>query len=329
MKVIQYGMGPIGAKVTAYLLERKNIQIVGAVDIDPAKTGKDLGEVAGLGKNLGITVTDNAQQLFKNTEADVVVLTTSSELEKIKPQVLEIVENGLNVVSTCEELTYPWLTNPQIAKEIDDAAKSKNVSVLSTGVNPGFLMDFLPVAATGICKEVKKVKVERIQNAQFRRIPFQRKIGAGLTMAQFEEKKKSGTLRHVGLTESVHMIATRLGWKLDKTEDIIEPVVAEDNTTAGELKIEKGNALGVMQTGRGYVNGEEKITLLFKAYVGEPEPRDRIVMDSTPPVDMTIKGGINGDIATCAITVNAIPIVKNAKPGLRTMADIEPISTFS
>lgn len=326
IKVIQYGLGPIGLQITRYLLERKNCKIVGAIDIDPQKVGKDLGEIAGLKKKLGIKISSDADKVLLNKQANVVVLTTTSSLKKIKPQIMQIISHGKNIVSTCEELVYPWLTLPKIAKDIDNAAKKKNISVLSTGVNPGFLMDFLPMAATAVCKDVKKVYVERIQNAKFRRIPFQQKIGAGLTLTQFNKKKRDGTLRHVGLTESVHLIASRLGWKLDKTQDIIEPVIAKKNVSTGKIKIEKGNALGVQQTGLGIKNGQEKIKLLFRAAIGEKSPRDRIVLDSVPPIDVTIKNGVNGDVATCAITINAIPAAINAKPGLRTMADVEPIS---
>ncbi|MGE5845884.1 MAG: dihydrodipicolinate reductase [Ignavibacteria bacterium] len=328
IKVIQYGIGPIGAKITEFLLNKSSIEIVGAIDIDPQKTGRDLSEFSGNKTKLGISIKKNLEEVLDNIKPDIAVLTTSSSLEKITPSVMALISHGINVVSTCEELRYPWLINPALAAEIDEAAKINKVSVLSTGVNPGFLMDFLPSALTAVCRDIKKITVERIQNAQFRRIPFQKKIGAGLSMEQFQEKLKEGTLRHVGLTESIHLIASKIGWELEKTEDIIKPVAAKKNVKVKSIKIKKGNALGVKQIGRGIRNGEEVITLLFKAAIGEKNPRDRIIIDGTPKIDMKIKDGINGDIATCAITVNAIPAVIKAAPGLRTMADIETVSYF-
>ena len=326
IRVVQYGLGPIGKRITQYLLERDSVQIVGAIDSDPMKLGLDIGELAGSPVAYGVCVTDNPKTLLSKVDADIVVLTTTSSLENIKSQIIEIVSFGINIVSTCEELSHPWLTNPEIADEIDVAAKMSDVSVLATGINPGFLMDFLPLAMTGICRNVKKVTVERIQNAQFRRIPFQKKIGAGLTVEQFNDKVKEGTLRHVGLTESIHMIGHKIGWKLDKTEDIINPVIATDKVTTADLTIESGKVTGVNQIGRGYVKSKEVITLVFKAAIGEPDPHDRIIIEGTPDIDMTIKDGINGDIATCAITVNAIPAVIKAPAGLRTMSNIETIS---
>jgi 4-hydroxy-tetrahydrodipicolinate reductase len=328
IRVIQYGLGPIGCQSVRYLIERAHFDLVGAVDADPQKVGNDVGRLAELPKPLGLSVTDDSAKLLSDVYADVVVLTTTSSLEEIRPQVMEIVSHGKNVVSTCEELMYPWLTNPSVAREIDSVAKEHNVSVLSTGVNPGFLMDFLPLAMTGICRDVKKVTVERVQDAQYRRVPFQKKIGAGLTVGEFEEKVKEGNLRHVGLTESLHLVASRLRWELDRTEDIVEPVISTQPVVTENRTIEPGRALGVNQIGRAYVDNKEVITLVFRASIGEPDPRDRILIQGNPDIDMAIRKGVNGDTATCAIIVNAIPVVIQAPPGLRTMADITPISFF-
>ena len=325
IKVVQMGLGPIGNKATLYLAERENLQIVGAVDADPAKVGQDVGVLAGLAP-LGVVVKPDIAQVLAGQVADVVLLTTSSALTRIADQLRQVLPFGVHVVSSCEELSYPWQTNPALAGEIDELAKKHGVSVLSTGVNPGFLMDFLPIAITGVCKSVRQVTVERIQDATFRRIPFQKKIGAGLTQAEFQAKVEQGVLRHVGLTESVQMIASRLGWRLDSTSDEIAPVVAAKDVPLGDGVIEAGKVLGVRQIGRGIVNGREAITLFFRAAIGEPESRDRIVIDGEPSIDTCIKGGVNGDVATCAILVNAIPAVMKARPGLRTMADIEPLA---
>lgn len=328
LRVVQMGMGPIGLRVTEYLAEREGVAIVGAVDIDPAKRGRDVGTLAGLPAPLGVAVTDSLDEALGGGRADAVVLTTTSSLAKTAEQVLALLPYGVDIVSSCEELSYPWLTDPVLAARLDDAAKAAGVSVLGTGINPGYLMDFLPLVATGVCRRVDRVRVERFQNAAFRRLPFQKKIGAGLSPAEFDRKVADGSLRHVGLTESVQMIAATLGWTLDRTEDIIAPVIAETAVTAGELAIPAGHALGVSQTGRGFVGGEEVITLAFRATIGEPEVRDRVVIEGVPGLDMSFAGGVNGDVGTAAILVNAIPAVVRARPGLRTMADIEPIVCY-
>lgn len=260
---------------------------------------------------------------------EVALLTTVSDMKRITPQIERIVARRLAVVSTCEELSYPWRTARRLANRIDAAARKNKVAVLGTGVNPGFLMDFLPTALTAVCQNVRRIKVSRIQNAAFRRVPFQRKIGAGLTRAEFRARSEAGTLRHVGLTESIHTIADRMGWKLDRTADILTPVIATKRFRTKAMTIERGMAAGVRQIGRGFVRDDERITLLFRAAVGEPRPHDTIEIFGEPNIVSTVDGGINGDVATCAITINTIQQVRRASPGLHTMTDIPAISYFS
>jgi 4-hydroxy-tetrahydrodipicolinate reductase len=328
VRVVQMGLGPIGNKETQFLSEKTNIEIVGAIDTDPAKIGKDVGTLAGL-PALGVKVSGDLASVLAKGGVDVVLLTTTSSLTATCDQLLQLLPFGVNIVSSCEELSYPWGTNPELAARIDKLAKEKNVAVLATGVNPGFLMDYLPIVLTGVCRNISKVTVERIQDATFRRIPFQKKIGAGLTVRQFHAKVKNGTLRHVGLRESMDMIAASLGWKLDKAEEVITPIIAKRKVKTQAMAVDAGNVLGVQQIGSGVMAGREVISMIFRAAIAEPDSRDRIVIEGTPAIDSCIKGGVNGDVATCAVLVNAIPAVMNARPGLRTMLDIEPPRCFS
>ena len=314
IRIAQVGLGPLGLMLTPYLLGRSGIEIVSAIDIDPAKSGRDLGEVSAVGQPIGIAISGDLDQGLAGV--DLAVVTTVSELQRIAPTLENILNRGVQVVSTCEELSYPWATQPELSATIDAWAKAHGVSVLGTGINPGFLMDFLPTAATAICHDVRAIRVERIQDASARRLPFQQKIGAGLTVEEFESRVSDGKLRHVGLAESMHMIAARLGWTLDHTEDIVQPVISPD----------PARCAGVLQTGRGYQNGREVITLVFKAAVGQADPRERIQIAGTPSFDLIIPGGINGDLATCAVIANAIPIVAAAPAGLHTMVDLPPLS---
>jgi len=330
IKIVQIGMGPLGQKITRYLLERKNaFRIVGAVDIDPAKIGQDLGEVCGLSQRTGLRVTGCLEDVLRKNRPQVAVLTTLSDMKRITPQIEAIMARGLHVVSSCEELLFPWQTAPRLAKRLDSAAKKNRVAVLGTGVNPGFLMDFLPVALTGVCQRVDSIRVSRIQNAAFRRVPFQKKIGAGLTLKEFKARQKAGTLRHVGLTESIGMIAHRMGWPLSRTEDVLAPIIAKKNIRTRTLVIKRGMAAGVQQIGRGFVGSEARITLVFRAAIGEPDPRDTIEIQGEPNIVSSIKDGVNGDVATCAMVINAARRILRANPGLQTMTDISVPSFFS
>lgn len=328
MNIVQVGLGPLGQKIVQFALERGNINIVAAVDPAPDKAGRDLGELCGVGK-LGVVVSKDLASAMTGKKAEAAVLTTVSSLAAIEPQIAELAAAGLNVVSTCEELAFPWQTAPEIAGNIDEVCKKHNVACLGTGVNPGYLMDFLPSVLTAVCQRVDRIKVSRVQDASVRRIPFQQKIGAGLTPAQFAEKVKAGTLRHVGLTESIHMIANRMGWKLDSTTETLDPVIAVSEVTTGYVPIKPGMARGVEQIGTGLVDGKEVITLQFRAAVGEPESYDRVEIFGEPNIESTIPGGVHGDIATCAITINALRSIIGAKPGLRTMTDIPAVAYWS
>jgi hypothetical protein len=328
MKVVQIGLGPLGQKITQFVAQRENIEVVGAIDVSPEIIDRDLGELCGL-DNMGIKIQSSLGDCLGGLKPDAVILTTVSTMEKITPQIEEIVSHGIPVVSTCEELSYPWDTSLSLSERIDMVAKANKVAVLGTGVNPGFLMDSLPTFLTSVCQDVQAITVHRIQNATFRRIPFQRKIGAGLTLEQFERKKEEGTLRHVGLIESVQLIASRMGWELSKTEDILVPVITDREIITDAMRIPIGYAAGVQQIGKGYVGNEDKIILVFRASVGEPNPYDSIEIKGTPTIKSIIEGGVNGDVATCAITINALKQIIKTQPGLRTMADISMVSFFS
>jgi len=325
IRIAQIGIGPLGREMTRAIHARPNMEVVAAVDVDPRLQGQDLGELCSLSP-LGISVASSAENALRSSHADVVMLTTMSSLYAILPQIEEILKHGLPVVTTCEELTYPWITAPEQAARLDAKAREKGVAVLATGVNPGFMMDTLPICLSAVVRRVDAIKVSRIQDAAHRRLPFQRKIGAGLDLGEFEDKRKSGTLRHVGLTESMHMIGSRFGWKLDHVEEVITPVTAERSITTQNMTIKAGMAAGVQQVGRAFVGSEEKITLVFRASVGEPHPEDTVEILGEPHIVSRVAGGVHGDIATCAIALNAIPVLLKAEPGLRTMIDLPPIA---
>ena len=323
---VQFGCGPIGCSVAKLALQRPDIELVGAVDIDKEKAGRDLGELIGLDRELGVRVTDDAESLFHRRKVDVVFHQTSSSLKTVAPQLIRFLKWGSNVISTTEELAYPYRSHPKLAAHIDRVARANRVTVLGTGVNPGFLMDSWVLFMTAVCQEVKKVKAVRVQDASSRRLSFQKKIGAGCTLREFSKKVHQGTLRHVGITESISMIASGLGWKLDDIRETIKPVIAKKRVRSQFSTVESGQAAGVRQVGRGFRGKEELITLEFEASLGAREPYDAIHITGLPNMEVVIKGGLHGDLATAAITVNAVRRVVEAQPGLITMKDL-PIIT--
>jgi 4-hydroxy-tetrahydrodipicolinate reductase len=207
-------------------------------------------------------------------------------------------------------------------------AKKAKVAVLGTGVNPGYAMDALPIALTAVCERVERVTVNRVQDARIRRLPFQQKIGAGLTTEQFQKKVDDGSVRHVGLTESIAMIADALGWTLDRITDDIQPKLAAVTISSEFLAVDPGYVCGIIQDGCGYRKNKPAIKLHMEAYLGSPETYDSIEIEGSPSLSMKIAGGIHGDVATASIVVNSIPKVLDAPPGLRTMRDLALPSFF-
>ena len=329
IKVMHFGLGPIGAAVAKQVAARPGFKIVGAIDIDPAKVGRDIGDVVGLPRRVGAKVSGDAAKALRSAKPDVVILCTSSSIKKVMPQIETILNSKTAIVSTTEELSYPGYTHIRQAKQIHELAKKKKVAVLGTGVNPGFAMDALPIALTAVCERVDRVVVNRVQDARIRRLPFQQKIGAGLTTEQFQKKVDDGSVRHVGLTESIAMIADALGWTLDRITDEIQPKLASVTISSEFLAVDPGYVCGIVQDGAGYRKKEPVIKLHMEAYLGSPETYDSVDIEGSPNLSMRINGGIHGDVATASIVVNSIPKVLEAAPGLHTMRDLPLPSFFS
>jgi hypothetical protein len=329
LKVVHVGLGPIGQGIARLVAETEGLKIVGATDPFPDHAGKDLGPLLGLPRRLRVKVDGNPERFFRRARADVAVLSTSSSLKTVKSQVAALVQRGMNVVSTCEELAFPTPERAAIFRELDRLAKKKKVTVLATGVNPGFAMDALALVLTAPCARVDRVAVTRVVDAGTRRLPLQRKVGAGLNLNQFRRAITEGTVRHVGLVESVHMIAAALGWKLDRVEETLDPAIAPRDLDTEYLRIPAGAAAGIKQFARGYRNGDVAISLDLQMYVGAESPRDHVLVTGLPPIDMTIAGGVAGDTATAAIVVNAIPKVVAAPAGVLTMKDLPIVHRYN
>jgi hypothetical protein len=318
-RVMLMGLGPIGAGVARQLASRRNFKIVAAVDIDPAKVGSDLADVVDLGKRAGVRVEPDPVAAIRRARPEVAVLCTSSSLRAVWPQIETVLGRRVPIVSTTEELSYPYRTNRALARKIDAAARKAKVAVVGTGVNPGFAMDALPVMLTAICERVDSVRVERIQDARIRRLPFQQKIGSGLSVDEFAERVENKTVRHVGLTESVAMIADSLGWTLDRITDEIRPKVTDVAVSSQFLSVPAGRVCGIVQDGVGYRGGKAVIDLHMEAYLGAPETYDEVKVQGSPALHVRALGGYHGDVATASITVNTIPKILAAPPGLHTM----------
>lgn len=327
-KVVSVGFGPVGAAIAKVALSRgSQIDLIGAVDSDPKLAGNDVGALVGLGKSTGITVQSDGLELYRS--ADIVLHATTSFLSRAKPQLLEFCNAGIDVVSTCEELSYPWYNHAEIATELDSVAKKNGVTLLGTGVNPGFVLDALAVTLSGACQSISEVRATRILDATKRRLPFQMKIGIGLSVEKFDESVKTGKFGHVGLPESLALTCASLGVEVDRIDQRIVPKIAESPVRTEHFgTVEKGKVIGLVQDGSAFARGRRIASYHIEMYAGATDPRDEIAFTGVPNISLQIPGGTPGDIATAAIIVNSIPRVIDSRPGLVTVKDLRPASSM-
>jgi 4-hydroxy-tetrahydrodipicolinate reductase len=307
LRVCVVGLGPIGIELTKAISQRRGLRIVSAVDVAPQLLGTPLGELCE-GAPMDVRVEGTLDTALGQAEA--IALTTTSRFSGIVNDLETCIRRRVHVVSTCEELSAPGV-DPQTWARLDEHARQIGVTVIGTGVNPGFVMDRLPLALAGACVSVESVRVERVVDASRRRGPLRKKVGEGLTVAEFEQGVREKRIGHVGLRESALLLAEGLGWRIDSYAETTEPAVDE-----------AGKVLGIRQRGKALVRGVERISLALDMYVGAPDPHDRVMLEADPPMDVTLHGGTQGDRATVGTALNALSRLRSAPRGLVTVADV-------
>ncbi|MGZ4972597.1 MAG: NAD(P)H-dependent amine dehydrogenase family protein [Limisphaerales bacterium] len=321
IKVAQFGLGPIGIETVKLAATKPWLEIVGGVDIDPAKIGKPLSELTGIKSLNKAKVYSSFADLLKKTKPDCVLHTSVSRMPQAAPQLEPIIKAGISVVSSCEELLFPQLRAPAIAKKLDALCRKHKSRVLGTGVNPGFVMDTLAICLTGVCRNVESIEINRVVNASLRRLPLQMKIGSGMDPAEFRRLFREGKMGHVGLVESLALVAHALDWKIGKITETCEPMIAPKNIKTQFLEVPKGLTCGIHHRAEAKA-GKHKLTLDLKMYLDAEDPRDAVNIIGDPPIDAVLRGGVHGDRATVAALVNAVPTVLRAQPGLLLMTDV-------
>lgn len=324
LRTLAVGLGPIGLAALRLALSRRSLSVVGAVDLDPAKAGLDVATLLELPAASGVTVSSDLDAALATAAPDVVLLCTSSFLPAVHADLLRCCRAGVDVVSSCEELLFPELQHPTLTRELDAAARAGGATILGTGVNPGFVLDFVPVIASAVAYEVEHVRGLRVVDAGRRRLPLQRKVGAGISREEFVARAEAGTLGHIGLRESVALVGRALGLALDEVSQTVEPVLASEERHTPFLTVAAGAVAGIRNRGFGRRQGRTVVELDLQMYVGAPDPRDEIFLAGDPPLHLRFEGGIMGDSATAAILVNSIRQVVEATPGLKTVLDVAP-----
>ncbi len=322
VRVAQFGMGPIGVETIRLLAERSWCEVVGAVDIDPLKIGKRITDLSGVEFENNPTIFGSFDELMDEAAPDVVLHTAGSKILPTFAQIEPMVAAGVSVVSSCEELLYPWHRAPQRSEEIDALCKTTGAGVVGTGVNPGFVLDVLPITLTGVSRRVDSIYGERVVNASTRRMPLQKKIGSGMDPDEFRALFAAGKAGHAGFQESARLVCHAMGWDEAEVIETCEPVIASHDITTQFLSVKEGLTCGIHQRVEAMYRGRLVLELDLKMYLDAPNPHDMVRIVGDPPIEVEAKGGIAGDHATVAALVNAVPRIRQARAGLLLMTDL-------
>jgi 4-hydroxy-tetrahydrodipicolinate reductase len=326
LRVLHLGLGEIGkGTVEGLVAQTPHVKLVGAVDVHPGLAGKSVRDVVGNGrarKDLpSLKVMASLEEAIKAGKPNVATVTTGSRTGQMRETIETLIDAGVHVVSTCEELAYPKLRAAKIAAELDRRAKKQGVVVLGTGVNPGFAMDAFALTCTAPCCRVNRIKVIRSLDASKRRYQLQKKVGAGMSLAEVKGLIRKGMIGHVGLQESVAMIAEGLGWRLEGIKEHFEPVVADHPLTSEFFHVKPGQVCGMRMTAAGIVKGKKLIELELTMAFGA-ETFDEVIVDGEPPLTVKTTSGFPGDASTVGMLINCARVASTLRPGVRTMLDV-------
>ena len=328
LRVAVCGLGSIGAHAARLLLDhRHGLELVSAVTLEPEAQGRAVADVVGAAASGSVTVGGSLEALLA-PKPEIVVYATGSFISDTAADVVEIVRGGANVVSPCEELAFPFRRFAGLAEEIDTEARSHGVTVLGTGVNPGFIFDTLLATASGVCWDVESIRGRRVVDVVGFGENIHRRLGIGFTLEEFERGHADGTIAgHVGFPESIEMVCERLGLLLDgPIEEAFEPLIAETAAPTRYGEVAAGRTEGFIQRAVGTVDGEARVQLELVLHLRPPaagfEVADSISIDGRHPIRLVLQPGMDAILATSAVLVNSIPAVVAAPAGLKSVKDL-------
>lgn len=325
-RVLVWGLGAMGSGIAKNVHSKLELKLVGGVEKNPEALGKDIGEFLGIG-NIGAKIYDDPEKAIFETHPDLVVIATNSFVREVIEKIELAAKNHVDVLTIAEEMAYPFYSHPEESIIIDSIARRHSISILGTGINPGFVLDLLIIAMTGACLNVERIEAKRINDLS----PFGKTVmetqGVGTTPEEFEEGLKSGTIvGHIGFQQSIAMIADALGWELTKIEETREPIISKTERKTAVAHVKPGMVAGCKHIGRGYIDDKVVIELIHPQQILPQlegvETGDYIDIYGDPEIHLSIKPEIPGGKGTIAVATNMIPYVIEAEPGFLTMADL-------
>lgn len=309
MRVVLHGLGRVGSGVARLLVERGH-SIAGAICRQPANEGRDIGEIAGIG-SLGVLASRSADDVLAAAQADVAVHATDPRLAVVEPELTQLLEAGLDVLTLTEEVAFPWGSHPDAAARLDAVAREHHVSVLATGINPGFIWDTLVGAFSLGSRSISEITIRRRTTLSFLSEQTLTQMGVGLTAVDFDAAVASGeVLGHVGTRQSLELVGASFGWELESFEESLTGVEGDD-----------GLVCGFRQRAEGRFHGGS-IEVDLQPRLGLEETFDEIELTGSPDRRLRIAPAMEPMSTARAVAVNVLPAVVAAEPGLRTMLDV-------
>ncbi|MBN2225253.1 MAG: NADP-binding protein [Deltaproteobacteria bacterium] len=327
VKVVVWGTGQMGTGIIKLVLQKTGMDLVGVISARKEREGMDVSGIIGRDKPIGLTVSADAGKLLAAVKPDVVLHATTSRVVDAAGEIETALNVSANVISIAEEMSFPRCGSPELSDEIEATAKKNKVSVLGTGINPGFVLDLLVIALTGVCFRVDSITARRVNDLSPYGPSVLRTQGVGITPEEFHKGVADGSVvGHFGFPESISMIARSLGWEIERIEQTREPIVSTVERTTPFVTVKPGLTAGCKHTGIGYMKGKPVITLIHPQQVhphmADVTTGDYIEITGDPNVSFSGSPEIPGGVGTEALAVNMIPQIINAVPGLYTMADL-------
>lgn len=332
-RVIVRGLGNVGRAAIRMIAEKKSLELVGAIDVDPAKVGRDAGEVFGFAP-VGVVVSDDVDAVLSQ-DADVVLDYTPllrDEKGGFTPSAVELCRGlraGKNVITT-QPLYYSHVTTPELFTLLDTAAKENGVTFLPSGLLPGAYASYLPLVSAGLMGHVDSIRVVSGEDDQLNTSSWLQVFGYGADPATFPaERLKAGIVSYY--VSGVYELGDRLGVTFDEMRTSHEVFTAPQDLHPAWGTVPKGTIYGHRFVMSGIVDGEPKATLEYvhricADAVEEPRIDDLIHIEGVPSaLDVRVTGLMPLDesyVTSAAPTVNVIHSVVAAEPGYRQAMDL-------
>ena len=327
--VVIWGFGAMGSGMAKMILAKQGFDIVGICDNYENYVNHSMFQILNIPNpyDHDVIITKDIDMLLDQTKPDIVLLATDSFTQSAYPKIKQIIEKGINVISTAEEMAYPLANEPELAASMDALAKKHGATILGTGVNPGMMMDLLAICMSGVMNHVKHMEISRINSLS----PFGKTVmeeqGVGLSQEAFQQKCDAGEMAgHVGFKESVYMIANAIGVEVSSFKQWMKPIITTFDRKSPHGFAKKGHVCGVEMSAEATLSNGQTIKMYHPQQI-EPEMAgiktgDYIKIDGQPAINLANVPEVEGGLGTISICVNMIPHVINASPGLKTMIDL-------